>query len=161
MSWKHASYAPALPMPPPPILVGPTLRTPPLLAPPSESDWNFSSGQSQALRAQYVPPGEFASLDFNDWGTEEGGVGRSLNDSNNHAVLVEHFQSSMLHKLQKLGLYTKMNTPNTANQLDAEAVAAEVTYIITNRQPSCSGGGDLDHVPNIFKEAMDLPQGAR
>ena len=24
-----------------------------------------------------MPPGEFASLDFNDWGVEEGGVGSS------------------------------------------------------------------------------------
>ena len=24
-----------------------------------------------------MPPGEFASLDFNDWGAEEGGVGSS------------------------------------------------------------------------------------
>ena len=37
----------------------------------------MSSGQSQALWAQYVPPGEFASSDFNDWGTEGGGVGCS------------------------------------------------------------------------------------
>ena len=44
---------------------------------PGQADWNFSSGQSQALRAQYVPPGEFVSSDFNGWGAEEGGVGSS------------------------------------------------------------------------------------
>ena len=74
---QHASYALAPPMPPPPRSVGPTPRTPPPSAPPSESDWNFSSEQSQALRAQYVASGEFASSAFNDWGTEEGGVGSS------------------------------------------------------------------------------------
>ena len=63
-------------MPPPPRSVGPTPRTPLPPVPPSEAGWNFS-GQSQALRTQYVPPGEFASSDFNDWGVEEGGVGSS------------------------------------------------------------------------------------
>ena len=74
---QHASYTPALLMPPPPRSVGPTPRNPPPSAPPSESDWNLSSGQSQALRAQYVHPGEFASSDLNDWSAEEGGVGSS------------------------------------------------------------------------------------
>ena len=59
-------------MPRPPRSDGPT---PP--APPSESDWSFSSGQSQALRAQYVPPGEFSSSDLNDWRTEGGSIGGS------------------------------------------------------------------------------------
>ena len=74
---QHASYAPAQPMPPPPRSVGPTPRTPPPSAPPSEADRNVSPGQSQALRAQYLPPGEFANSDFNDWGAEQGGVGSS------------------------------------------------------------------------------------
>ena len=46
------------------------------------------------------------------------------------------------------------------NQLDAEAVPAEA-YTRTNTQPSCSGGGESDHVPNTFKGTMDLPQAAR
>ena len=32
---------------------------------------------------------------------------------------------------------------------------------MTNTQPSCSGGGKSDRVPNTFKEAMGLPQAAR
>ena len=75
-------------------------------------------------------------------------------NNNNHAALAERFQTSTLHKLRQLGLYTNTNTPDTAHQLDAEAVPAEVTYTRTNTQPSCSGGGELDRVPNIFKEGM-------
>ena len=32
---------------------------------------------------------------------------------------------------------------------------------MNNTQPSCSGGGGSDRVPNNFKEAMGLPQAAR
>ena len=51
-----------------------------------------------------------------------------------------------------------MNNPDTAHQLDAEAVAAEVVYTMTNTQPSCSGRGESDRIPNTFREAMVLPQ---
>ena len=54
-----------------------------------------------------------------------------------------------------------MDTPDTAHQLDAQAVVAEVAYTMTNTQPSCSGGGESDRILNTFKEAMDLPQAAR
>ena len=54
-----------------------------------------------------------------------------------------------------------MDTPDTTHQLDADAVAAEVTYTRTNTQPSCSGGGESDCVQNTFKEAMGLSQAAR
>ena len=67
----HASFAAAQPMPPPPRSVGP----PPPLAPPSDSDWSFSSGPSQALQAQHVPPGEFQSSDLTDRRTHGGSVG--------------------------------------------------------------------------------------
>ena len=79
--------------------------------------------------------------------------GNNVND-NNHAVLAERFQPSTLHKLRQLGRYTNTDTPDTAHQLDAEAVSAEVAYTRTNKQPSCSGGGEWDLVPNIFKEGM-------
>ena len=62
-------------------------------------------------------------------------------NNNNHADLVELFQPSTLHKLRQLGLYTNTDTPDTVHQLDAEAIAAEVAYTMTNTQPSCSGGG--------------------
>ena len=54
-----------------------------------------------------------------------------------------------------------MNAPDTAHQLDAEVVVAEVAYTMTNTQPSCSGGGESDRILNTLKEAMDLPQAAR
>ena len=54
-----------------------------------------------------------------------------------------------------------MDTPDTVHQLDAEVVVAEVAYTMTNTQPSGSGGGGSDRIPNTFKEAMDLPQAAR
>ena len=60
-------------MPPPPRSVGP----PPPPAPPSDSDWSFSSGPSQALKAQYVPPGEFLSSDLTDRHTDGGSVSGS------------------------------------------------------------------------------------
>ena len=81
-------------------------------------------------------------------------------NNNNHAALVELFQPSTLHKLRQLGLYTNTEA-DTAHQLDAEAVTAEVAYTMTNTQPSCSGGGESDRVPNTFKEAMGLPEAAR
>ena len=75
-------------------------------------------------------------------------------NNNNHAALAERFEPSMLHKLRQLGRYTNTDTPDTAHQLDAEAVPAEVAYTRTKTQPSCSGGGESDRVPNIFKEGM-------
>ena len=50
---------------------------PPPSAPRSESDWNFPLGQSQALQAQYVLPGEFLSPDLSDWRADDGSVGGS------------------------------------------------------------------------------------
>ena len=50
-----------------------------------------------------------------------------------------------------------MDTPEAAHQLDAEVVVAEVSYTMTNTQPSCSGGGESGRILNTFKEAMDLP----
>ena len=75
-------------------------------------------------------------------------------NNNNHAALAERFQPSTLHKVRQLGRYTNTDTPDTAYQLDAEAVPAEVAHTRTNTQPSCSGGGESDRVPNIFKEGM-------
>ena len=54
-----------------------------------------------------------------------------------------------------------MDTPDTAHQLDAEVVVAEVAHTMTNTQPSCSGGGKSNRILNTFKEVMDLPQAAR
>ena len=69
---SQASYEPAPPMPRSPIHDGP-----PPSAPRSESDWSFSPGQSQALQAQYVPPGEFSSPVLSDWRADDGSVGGS------------------------------------------------------------------------------------
>ena len=75
-------------------------------------------------------------------------------NNNNDAALAERFQPSTLHKVRQLGRYTNTDTPHTAHQLDAEAVPAEVAYTRTNTQTSCSGEGESDRVPNIFKEGM-------
>ena len=83
------------------------------------------------------------------------------NNNNNPAALAERFQPSTLHKLRQQGIYTNTNTPDTAHQLDAEAFPAEVAYTRTNTQLSCSGGGEPDRVPNVFKEAMGRPMVAR
>ena len=64
-----ASYAPTPPMPSSPRPDGPP---PPV--PPSESDWSFSSGHSQALQAQFVPPGEFPSSDSSGWNSNGNSV---------------------------------------------------------------------------------------
>ena len=68
------------------------------------------------------------------------GVCPNNNHNNNHAALAERFLPSTLHIMQQLGLCINTGTPDTARQLDAEAIAAEVAYTRTNTQPSCSGG---------------------
>ena len=83
------------------------------------------------------------------------------NNNNNNAVLAELLQPSTLHRLRQLGLYTNTDTPNAVHQRDAEVVAAEVAYTMTNTQPSCSGWVESYRLPNTFKEAMGLPQMAR
>ena len=67
-------------------------------------------------------------------------------NNNNHAALAERFQPSTLHKLRQPGRSTNKDTPDTAYQLDAEAVPAEVAYTRSNTQPSCSGVGESDCV---------------
>ena len=70
------------------------------------------------------------------------------NDINNnyHAALAERFQPSTLHKLRQPGRCTNTDSPDTAYQLDAEAVPAEVACIRNNTQSSCSGVGESDCV---------------
>ena len=70
------------------------------------------------------------------------------NNKNNHTALAERFQPSTLHKLRQLGLYINTDTLDIAHQLDAEAVAAVVTYTRTNTQPNYSGGGKLGCIPS-------------
>ena len=71
---NQASFAPAQPMPPPPPRsVGP----PPPPAPRSYSDWSFSSGPSQVLQAQYVPPGELSGSGLTDRQADGDSVGGS------------------------------------------------------------------------------------
>ena len=79
--------------------------------------------------------------------------GNGINN-NNHVALAERFQPGTLYKMRQLGRYSNTDAPDTAHQLDAEAVPAEVTHIRTNTQPSCSGGGESDRDPNIFKKGM-------
>ena len=79
----------------------------------------------------------------------------------NHAALAERFQPSTLHKLRQLGPYTNADTPDTAYQLDAEAVGAEVAYTKIGTQSGYSGGREPDRISNAFKKAMGLPQTGR
>ena len=67
-------------------------------------------------------------------------------NNNNHAAPAECFQHSTLHKLLQLGRGTNTDTPDTAYQLDAEAVPAEVAHTRSNPKPSCSGVGKSDCV---------------
>ena len=83
------------------------------------------------------------------------------NENNNHTSLVKLFQPSTLRKLRQLSHYTNTDPSDAAHHLDAEVVAVEVTYTMTNMQPGCSGGGESERVPNTFKEAMALPQAVR
>ena len=71
---NQASFAPAQPMPPPPPI---SVGSPPPPAPPSDYGWSFSSGPSQALQAQYVPPGEFSSSGLTDGRVDDDSVGGS------------------------------------------------------------------------------------
>ena len=57
---------------------------------------------------------------------------KNNNNNNTHAAHAERFQPSTRHELRKLGHYTSMDTPNTAHQLDAKAVAADVAYTMAN-----------------------------
>ena len=69
---NQASFALAQPMPPPPPG---SVGSPPPPPPPSDSDWSLSSGPSQALQAQYVPPGEFSSSSLTDGRVDGDSVG--------------------------------------------------------------------------------------
>ena len=73
----------------------------------------------------------------------------------------ETFSAEYVHKLRQLGLFTNMDTPDTAHQLHAEAVAAEVAYTVTNTQPRCSGRGQSGRAPNSFRKALGMHQAAR
>ena len=100
-----------------------------------------------------------AAADVTGAVTRYRGVHPNTNNTN-HAALAERFQPSTLHNLRRLDIYTNTDTPDTAHQLDTEAVPAEVAYTRPNTQPSCSGGGEWDRVPSNFKEAVGLPQAA-
>ena len=71
---NQASFAPPQAMPPPPPRY---VGSPPPPTPPSDSDWSFSPGPSQALQAQYVPPGEFSSSGLTDGRVDGDSVGGS------------------------------------------------------------------------------------
>ena len=70
----QASFAPAQSMPPPPPR---SVGSPPPPAPPTDFDWSFSSGPSQALQAQYMPPGEFSSSGLTNGRVDGDSVGGS------------------------------------------------------------------------------------
>ena len=129
------------------------LRQPDLYTNTDTPNDNINNKNHAALAERFQPstlhklrqPGLYTNTDTSD--------DNNINNIN-HAALAERFQPSTLHKLRQLGRYTNTDTPDTGHQLDAEVVPAEVAYTRTNTQPTCSGGGELDRVPNIFKEGM-------
>ena len=119
----------------------------------NDDDSNINNNNHEALAECFQPstlhklrqPGLYNNTDTPD--------DKNINN-NNHAALAERFQPGALHKLRQLFRYTNTDTPNTAHQLDAEAVSGNVAYTRTNTQMSCSGGGESDRVPSIFKKGM-------
>ena len=120
----------------------------------NNNDDNNINNTNHAALAECFQPSTLHKLQQVGISTNTDTPDDNNSNNNNHAALAKRFQTSMLHKLRQLGLYTNTGTPDTAHQLDAEAIPAEVAYTRTNTQPSCSGGGQSDHVPNIFKEGM-------
>ena len=119
----------------------------------NDDDDNINNNNHAALEECFQPstlhklrqPALYTNTDTPD--------GNDINN-NNHAALAERFQPSTLRKVRQLGRYTNTDTPDTAHQLDAEAAPAEAAHTRTSTKPSCSGGGEPDRVPNIFKEDM-------
>ena len=88
---------------------------------------------------------------------------RPNNNSNNenHAALVERFQPSTLHELRQLGIYPNTVTPDTAHQLDAEAVAAEVVYAHDQHAAELFGRGGIGPYPKHLRGGHAPPGGAK
>ena len=67
------------------------------------------------------------------------------NNNNNHTTLEKRFQPSTRDELRQLDLYTNADTPDTAHQLDAEAIAAKIrSYPENLRGYGFPPGGTLE-----------------
>ena len=77
------------------------------------------------------------------------------------ASLAALFEQRTLHNLRSLALYTNVEMQDIAHHLDNASLFTENAYVSTASTGNHSGGGDKLKVPNIFKEAMSLPQAAR
>ena len=119
----------------------------------SDDDGNIKNNNHAALAERFQPSTLYKLRQLGLSTNTDTPDGNDINSSN-HAALAERFQPSTPHKLRQLGRDTNTDTPDTVHQLDAEAVPAEVAYIRSNTQPSCSEGGESDRVSNIFKEGM-------
>ena len=97
----------------------------------NKDDDNINSNNHAAL-AERFPPSTPHKLQQLGLYTNTDTLEDSNINNNNHAALAERFQPSTLHKLRQLGRYIITDTPDTARQLDAKAVLAEVTYTRTN-----------------------------
>ena len=122
--------------PPPPRSVG----SPPPPAPPSDSDWSFSSGPSQALQAQYVPPGEFSSSDLTGGrvdGDSEGGsylpsafVGQPVGvDQVNDVWVGDNGATTHMTRSAELMYDTKPPSPHRSRTILADGSIRKVQFI--------------------------------
>ena len=103
-------------------------------------DDNNIYNNNHAALAERFQPSTLHKLRQLDLYTNTDTLDDNINN-NHHVALAERFQPSTLHKLRQLGRSTNTDTPDTAHQLDAEAVPPEVAYTRSNTQPSCSGVG--------------------
>ena len=63
--------------------------------------------------------------------------------------------------LNELGPGPPCYTEDIAHQAKNGSFNVEYAYVATNTLGSFSGGENKEQIPNTFKEAMTLPQGAR
>ena len=81
--------------------------------------------------------------------------------NNNRATLTDLFEAGTLQRLSELELGPPTYTENIAHQAENASFNVKYAYVATKAIGSFSGGENKEQIPNIFKEAMSLPQAAR
>ena len=93
----------------------------------NDDDNNINNNNHAAL-AEFFQPSTLHKLRQLGLSTNTDTLDDNNINNKNLAALAECFQPSTLHKVRQLGRYTNTDTSDTAHQLDAEAVPAEVTH---------------------------------
>ena len=75
--------------------------------------------------------------------------------------MAELFEADTLQRLSELELGPPCYTEDIAHQAENASFDVQYAYVATNALESFSGGENKEQIPNIFKEAMTLPQAAR